>query len=68
MNPTVNNLLTIEQLSLSVRAGHLIPERKRVLHDVSFAVPRGKATAYLGPNGVLEGAVSIITGQKHLWF
>jgi ABC-2 type transport system ATP-binding protein len=44
-------ILAIENLSLTVRAGHLIPEKKRILHDISFEVQRGKATAYLGPNG-----------------
>ena len=51
VSPTVSDLLAIENLSLSVRAGHLIPSRKQVLQGVSFAVPRGTATAYLGPNG-----------------
>lgn len=63
MNSPVNDLLVIENLSLSVRAGHLIPSRKHVLRDVSFAVPRGTATAYLGPNGAGKTSTfRILTG------
>jgi ABC-2 type transport system ATP-binding protein len=59
----MHSLLAIENLSLSVPAGHLIPSPRPVLRDVSFAVPRGTATAYLGPNGAGKTSTfRILTG------
>src|SRR5262245_10175572 len=41
----------IEALSKSYRIGHLRPQRKAALTDLSLTVPRGEVFGYLGPNG-----------------
>ena len=43
--------LEIKNLSLSIPTGHVIQGRKQVLDNISFDVPTGVATAYLGING-----------------
>ncbi len=47
----MTSLLEIRQLCFSVPTGHIIQRPKQILKNISFAVPRGSATAYLGKNG-----------------
>ncbi|MDQ6963559.1 MAG: ABC transporter ATP-binding protein [Mariprofundales bacterium] len=44
-------LLEISNLSFSVPTGHILQRKKQILDKVSFTIPRGSATAYLGKNG-----------------
>jgi len=47
----MNPLLEVNQLCLAVDTGHILQGKKQILNHVSFAIPRGSATAYLGKNG-----------------
>jgi len=47
----MSNLIAIENLCYSVPTGHIIQRKKQILDHISFSVPRGSATAYLGKNG-----------------
>ncbi|MDQ6951630.1 MAG: ABC transporter ATP-binding protein [Mariprofundales bacterium] len=47
----MTNLLEVHQLSLSITTGHILQRKKTILDRISFSVPRGSATAYLGKNG-----------------
>jgi len=44
-------LLHIDKLSFHIATGHVIQKKKNILNSISFDVPRGAATAYLGANG-----------------
>src|SRR5262249_23538700 len=49
--PDEEAALRIDGLSKSYRVGHLRPQRKLALHDLTLSVPRGEIFGYLGPNG-----------------
>ena len=44
-------MLQVNELNFSIRTGHILQGSTRILDQVSFQVPKGKATAYLGVNG-----------------
>ncbi|MDX8413453.1 MAG: ABC transporter ATP-binding protein [Mariprofundales bacterium] len=44
-------LLEVNQLCFSVPTGHVIQHKKQILDHISFSIPHGSATAYLGQNG-----------------
>ncbi len=44
-------ILEVDRLNFSVATGHIWQKKKHILHDISFSIPRGSATAYLGKNG-----------------
>ncbi|MBL4775996.1 MAG: ABC transporter ATP-binding protein [Mariprofundus sp.] len=66
-------LLQVENLSFHVSTGHVVQKKKNILNDISFEVPRGAATAYLGANGagktstfrILCGLAKASSGQVY---
>jgi len=44
-------LLQVDALSFSIATGHIVQGKKTILDQISFEVPQGAATAYLGTNG-----------------
>ena len=47
----MSNIVSVKDISFSVREGHLFGRQKEILKSISFDIPRGEFTAYLGPNG-----------------
>jgi len=72
----MNDIFALEQLSVTVKTGHLWQRReKTILQGISFSLAEGESVAYLGPNGAgktttfraICGLATRIEGQFFWW-